>query len=290
MSDFEIITALITPFQENGRIDLAGLQALIRYQLASGVRSFVLFGTTGEGCTIPLSEKREAVRALYKTFRKTIDIIVGISGISTQQMKEEIVGLRRLPIASFLCLSPCYLTTNDQGIVEHFTLLADTADHPIYMYYVPKRTGQKISLPVFRILRQHPKILGVKYAYAQKGALEQMKAIQTERFRVLLGNDDMLLDGIASGMNGIVSVYSNAYPKTLVKIASGYDADPQAAKEMFLRHLPLMEAMFAEPNPIPIKYFMKKRGFSPAIYHAPLYPPTQETIDLLNQREQSDED
>lgn len=282
--DFEIITALITPFRENGKVNYPALKSLIENQLKAEIDTFVLFGTTGEGITIPLKEQRQTILKLKRDFNETIHLWIGISETDTEQASKRAKSLSSLKVEGLLILSPAYLKTNDEGVVAHFTKIADASYVPVYLYYVPKRTGQYYPASVYRILKQHPNIRGVKDASGSVRYLRQCLAYQSLNFQVYCGDDIMMMDALEEQAAGIVSVASNLYPRAMKRIVSLYRDDrKEEASALFRRYEKAFSLLFIEPNPIPVKYLMNQ-----AVYHLPLYAPSEETIARLKQNATED--
>ena len=282
--DFEIITALITPFHENGKVNYPALKSLIENQLKAEIDTFVLFGTTGEGITIPLKEQKKTILKLKRDFRAVIHLWIGISETDTEQAAKRARSLSSLKVEGLLVLSPAYLKTNDEGVVAHFTRIADASFVPVYLYYVPKRTGQYYPAAVYRILKQHPNIRGVKDASGSVRYLRQCLAYQSLNFQVYCGDDAMLMDALEEKAGGIVSVASNLYPRAMKKIVSLYQSgQEEEAKSLLRKYETAFSLLFIEPNPIPVKYLMNQ-----AVYHLPLYAPGEETVARLKQNSMED--
>lgn len=280
--NFALITALITPFLKNGKVDFNNLCRLIDYQLKYKVDKFVLFGTTGEGSLIDNKEKYLIIKKLIKRYGLLIELIIGISQISTKKALEEVKYFSNLQINGFLVLSPCYLKTNEAGVINHYLKIAQNTSLPVYLYYIPKRTGQVYSYKIIEALKKQKNIVGIKDASDDLNYFQQLLTYQEENFQVYMGNDSYLIDSLDQG-NGIISVISNAYPLTIVKIIELYNGNKIAeAKSLFNKIKKMIDLLFSEPNPIPIKYVMSKLLNMTNNYHLPLYNPTKETKKALD--------
>lgn len=289
MREYEIITALITPFKANGKIDIDSLINLIDYQVKCGITSFVIFGTTGEGNTIKIKQKITAIKKIRKTFKNSIYLMCGISHSDTQSSIEDIKILSKHDVDSFLVLSPNYLKTNDEGIIKHFSSIADASKKLIYIYYVPKRTGQIINPNIYQILRQHPMIQGVKVATDSRKYFEKTLHYQNANFQIYSGEDLMFLDSIDMNSNGIISVASNAFPHLYKEIVNLYLTKKEdLARKLFNEYQSLIEALFLEPNPIPIKYYLSLNKKMELHYHLPLTNPSKEIMSLIKERYKTD--
>lgn len=281
MNKFEIITALITPFKFNGKIDYLLLKKLINFQIKNGIDSFVIFGTTGEGSLIPFQERVTTLRKVIKDF-PLIHLYVGISGIDTVNMCKEAKVFSQEKIEGLLVLTPTYLRTNDLGVIAHFNKISEASKVPLILYTVPKRTGQTLALPTLNVLKQIENIKGIKDATDSEKYLKECLNYQEKNFVVYLGNDLMLLEGLRNHCDGLISVCSNAFPKTIKKIAKLFsDGFIDEAEALFDKYKKYFTLLFEEPNPIPIKYLMYHLNYSTKFYHLPLYYPSDDLIKKL---------
>ena len=274
--NFEIITALITPFLDNGKIDIKSLFKIIKFQLQSGIDKFVLFGTTGEGNSILLEEKIDVIKKIKKEFENNIYLMIGISKNNIEEATKEIKKLNNYNIDSFLILTPYYLTTNEQGVIEYFNSVANISKKPIYIYYVPKRTGQRVTINAFEILKTHPNIEGIKYVLDDENELKKLTSLKSENFKIYLGNDELMINGLRMNLNGVISVISNISPYMLLNIIFQKDY------EKFEKIRKLIDILFFESNPIPIKYLMSLKGFCKLNYRSPLTLPSIDVINKIN--------
>ncbi len=279
---FELITALITPYKNN-KIDYKALKKIIIYQRLCGINSFVLFGTTGEGELISLNEKIKIIKKLKKEFQD-IYLIVGVSKTSTELAIYEAKKLSLLNIDALLVLTPYYIKTNDQGIILHYEEICENVNIPIYIYDVINRTGQNLSVEVIHQLSKNKKILGIKECSTLK-LYNQCLSLQEKNFQVYCGDDMLIINALENKGMGLISVASNAYPKTMLKIINLFlDNKKEEAKDLFEKYEKSFSLLFNEPNPIPIKYLMNKIGFSTLSYRLPLYYPSKELINQIEEQ------
>ena len=280
---FEVITALITPFFKSGKVNYKGLCSLIDYQLKNEIDTFVIFGTTGEGATISNKEKYHIIKKLNNDYGLLINLIVGVSQIDTLLAIEEVKYLSKLKIQGFLVLSPTYLKTNEQGVINHFLKIAESTSFLVYLYYIPKRTGQSFSPEILKILKQQKNIRGIKDASNSKKYFEHLLTFQDLNFQIYSGEDVSLME-IIKNADGLVSVISNAYPKTIKDIVKLYESNYlDEAQCLFDKISKMMELLFLEPNPIPIKYLMSRILFLTNNYHLPLYYPSEELKQMIDE-------
>ena len=265
---FEVITALITPFFKSGKVNYKGLCSLIDYQLKNGIDTFVIFGTTGEGATISNKEKYRIIKRLNNDYGLLINLIVGVSQIDTLLAIEEVKYLSKLKI---------------QGVINHFLKIAESTSCLIYLYYIPKRTGQSFSPDIINVLKQQTNIRGIKDASNSKKYFEHLLTFQNLNFQIYSGEDASLME-IIKNADGLVSVISNAYPKTIKDIVRLYESNYlDEAQCLFDKISKMIELLFLEPNPIPIKYLMSRILFLTNNYHLPLYYPSEELKQMIDE-------
>lgn len=282
MNNFELITALITPFLSNGLIDYPSLKKIIINQLENDIDTFVLFGTTGEGSTISLQEKVKTIRKLKKDF-PLIHLIIGISSTNTLDSGKEAKIFSKLKVDALLVLTPSYLKTNEHGVLKHYEYINNKSIVPIYIYYIPKRTGQVFSASLIELLKKLSNIKGIKEASNSLKYFQQCLEYKELNFQVYSGDDLFLIEALEYSSNGLISVISNAYPKTIKNIINTYFHNQEEAKLLFDKYKTYFELFFIEPNPIPIKYLMAKLGFSTLNYHLPLYYPNDSLMKKINE-------
>lgn len=284
---FEIITALITPFKNN-KIDYSSLKKIISYQIENNIYSFVLFGTTGEGHLISLKEKIKIIKKVKRDF-PNIYLIIAISEVNTIRAVNEAKFLSKLNIEALLVLTPFYIKTNDKGLIAHFSCISENSKVPIYIYNIPSRTGQLLSIETIKKLKKLRNIIGIKDCSNDK-LFNQCIEIKELNFQVYSGEDLSLMKVLESNADGIISVITNAYPKVINQIVSLFsNKKKEQAYQLFNKYKKSFELLFNEPNPIPIKYLMSKLGFSTLSYRLPLYYPNEYLIKLIDENFIGDE-
>ena len=286
-NSFELITALITPFKNN-KIDYLSLKKIITYQLENNISSFVLFGTTGEGHLISLKEKIKIIKKIRHDF-PSIYLIIGVSELKEDILVNEIKLLSKLKIDALLVLTPYYLKTNSKGLINYYSLICSNSKVPIYIYNVPKRTGQILGSEELMILKNFNNIIGIKDASTNK-FFRKCLEYKNLNFQVYSGEDLSLIETLDNEGNGLISVISNAYPKVINKIINLYfDNKKDLAIDLFNKYKKLFSLLFEEPNPIPIKYLMSKIGFSTLSYRFPMYYPSEQLIKKIDESYLGDE-
>lgn len=276
---FGTYTALITPFNRKGEVDFKALRRLIDFQIENGVDGIVVTATTGESATLSLKEKQAIIIEAIEYSNGRVPIIAGTGTNETELSLNMTIFAKEHGASACLLVAPYYNKPNQNGLYEHFRLIANEVDIPIIIYNVPGRTGVNISAQTqIHLAKDCPNIVATKEA---SGNLDQiMKIIKDapKDFAVLSGDDSLTLPIIALGGKGVISVISNYAPKDfsqMVKLALSNKIDK--AREIHYKLLELMELNFVEPNPIPVKYAMSLLGYTKEVYRLPLLPMNAET-------------
>lgn len=264
-------TALITPYKENNKINYNKFIELIEEQINNNVDGIVLLGTTGEASLLTNKEKTDLIDLAFSVINKRVQLIVGISLIDSYKASLYASKISKKKIDYLLVLSPYYLKTNNDGLIKHFTLIANKSKVPIIIYHVPSRTGQYIPKEVIKELAKHKNIIGIKEASGDLTYIDSIKEYLNENFILLSGNDDLIIETIKKGGSGVISVLSNAFPKVTSKIVNlCLENKFKDAKEIHDKYLYLIKLLFIEPNPIPIKEAMNYLGYEVGNYRLPL--------------------
>lgn len=268
-----VATALATPFQENGQLNLEAWAALIEDQIKEGVTGLVIGGTTGEGMTITDDEfETLLVRAVEVANGRAV-IIAGTGSNNTAVSIEKTKRAAELGAELAMVVTPYYNKSTQAGLIAHFTAIADASPIPLMLYNVPSRTGVALAPETVGELAEHPRITALKEASGDISVMAQMMAHIPEGFTVYCGNDDQILPYMAWGAQGVVSVLSNVYPGATVALAEALLAgDLQTARTWQIRLLPVIDELFAEVNPIPVKAALQARGFEVGAPRLPLVP------------------
>lgn len=268
-----VATALATPFQENGQLNLEAWAALIEDQIKEGVTGLVIGGTTGEGMTITDDEfETLLVRAVEVANGRAV-IIAGTGSNNTAVSIEKTKRAAELGAEMAMVVTPYYNKSTQAGLIAHFTAIADASPIPLMLYNVPSRTGIALAPETVGELAEHPRITALKEASGDISVMAQMMAHIPEGFTVYCGNDDQILPYMAWGAQGVVSVLSNVYPGATVVLAEALLAgDLQTARTWQIRLLPVIDELFAEVNPIPVKSALQARGFEVGAPRLPLVP------------------
>ncbi len=276
-------TALVTPFLGES-VNYPMLEQLIKRQADSGIPAVVLCGTTGESPTLSDCEKLEIFRKGVHYANNRCAIIAGTGSNSTEHAVALSKAAEEVGVDALLVVSPYYNKATPEGLVAHYSAIAASVHIPIILYNVPSRTGVDIPVSVYKCLAQLPNIAGVKEASTDINKIAQIRAECPADFAVWSGNDQQAVAVMALGGSGVISVASNLFPVEVQAMAqAALDGDFDTAADLQLQLLPLIELLFQEVNPIPVKAAMKLIGFDCGTCRMPLTRPTRETQNALAQ-------
>ncbi|NLX83366.1 MAG: 4-hydroxy-tetrahydrodipicolinate synthase [Clostridiales bacterium] len=263
-------TAIVTPFTSTG-LDLPALKALVDWQIESGVSALVACGTTGEPSTMTDAEWESVVSTVIEAADGRVPIIAGTGGNNTRHVIQLARRAKKLGAMAQLCVTPYYNKTTPQGLVAHYTAIAEDGSLPIILYNVPGRTGLNMQPETVAELSSHPQIVGMKEASADMIRLADMMRLCEGRIAFYSGSDEVIMPLMALGGLGVISVLSNVAPKATVALTNAMLAEDfkQAAK-LQLQLMPLIHALFLEVNPIPAKAGLAMMGKLEDILRLPL--------------------
>lgn len=274
-------TALVTPFL-NGKINYPLLQRLIQRQMDAGIRAIVISGTTGESPTLADAEKMELFRKAKEYAGSDCLIIAGTGSNNTEHAVMLSKAAEELGADALLVVSPYYNKATADGLILHYGAVASAVQIPVIAYNVPSRTGVDIPVSVYQALSQIPNMAGVKEASTDITKIARIREACPRRFAIWSGNDDQAVAAAALGGAGVISVLSNLLPvQTQAMVRAALDGDFDTAAELHLQLLPVMEAMFWEVNPIPVKAAMKMVGYDCGPCRLPLTPMSQANEEKL---------
>lgn len=274
-------TALVTPFL-GGQVNYPMLEQLLQRQLDAGIRTIVLCGTTGESPTLTDSEKLEIFRRGKTYVGSHARIIAGTGSNCTAHAVELSAAAEKTGVDGLLVVSPYYNKATPDGLYAHYEAIARAVHIPIIAYNVPSRTGVDIPVSIYRRLSRIPNIAGVKEASTDITKVSKILAACGPDFAVWSGNDDQAVAASALGAQGVISVVSNVAPvETQAMIQAALDGDLDTAAALNLRLLPLVEALFCEVNPIPVKAAMKLIGYDCGDCRLPLCSLQKENLEKL---------
>ena len=276
-----VCTALVTPFLKDS-VNYPMLEQLLRRQYDAGIRAVVICGTTGESATLTDEEKLTMFRYAKKSGPEDLRIIAGTGSNSTVHAIALSQAAQDSGADALLVVSPYYNKATPEGLYLHYAAIASSVQIPVILYNVPSRTGVDIPVEVYRRLSQIPNIAGVKEASSDIRKLARIRSQCPDHFTVWCGNDDLAVAAMALGAKGLISVVSNIEPEiTGSMIGAALDGDFDTATALQLSLLPLIEALFQEVNPIPVKAAMAMIGYDCGSCRMPLCSPSEETSALL---------
>ena len=265
-------TALITPLTEKG-VDYEAFGRLIDWQIQQGIDALVIAGTTGEGATLTYQELEECIRYAVERAAGRVPIIAGSGSNDTNRAVTLSKFSCRAGADALLVVTPYYNKATQKGLIRMYETIADAATKPLILYNVPSRTGVNIEPATYRALSEHPGIAGVKEANGNLSKIVETFALAGDRLDIYSGNDDQAVPILAMGGEGVISVLSNVLPRqTSLMCRKFFEGDLRGSMAMQKKSLPLINALFSEVNPIPVKAAMARLGWGENFLRLPLTP------------------
>ena len=276
------IVALITPFNEDGSVNYKRLRELIDWHVEQQTDAILVLGTTAETPTLTLSEEDEIARISIEQAKGRVPIIVGSGSNNTMVAIEQSLKYEKMGADALLVITPYYNKTSKAGMVNHFTQVADAVHTPVYVYNVPGRTGVTISYEALAEISKHKNIVGIKEASGDMSLICKFSKLINDNFNIYSGNDDINVPLLSMGGAGVISVLANILPKETHDMAMAYlNGDVKKARDMQIKYLDFINALFSETNPIPIKEAMNLVGLNVGGYRLPLCPMAEDTKAVL---------
>lgn len=256
-----VFTALATPFS-NGKVAYKDLEALLAHQLKGSIDGLVSVGTTGESPTLSHEEHIEVVRATVAIVDGKVPVIAGTGSNSTKEAIQLTKKAEAAGADGFLIVAPYYNKPSQEGLFQHFSAIAETTEKPIVLYSIPSRCGIEISVDVTaRLHEKHPHICCMKAAEGSCEKVTEYVRTLGPDFSVMSGDDSLTLPFMSTGASGVISVASNLVVEPLVKmVQAANENDYPTARKSYLKYYPLFKALFLDPNPVPVKYALKRAG------------------------------
>ena len=276
--------AMVTPFNADGSIDYLGLERLTNHLVDGGVNYLVVMGTTGENPTINNEEQQAILQKVIEINARRLPIVFGIGGNSTAAVVERLKSENLEGVDGILCVSPYYNKPSQEGIYQHYKAVSDATPLPVIMYNVPGRTGSLVSAETTLRIAQLPNIVCTKEASGSLDICMDVIRGAPEDFGVISGDDNYTMPYIAAGMQGVISVLGNAYPKEYSQMINyALDGDFKNAKHLHYKLLPLMKAIFMDGNPGGVKYALNKLGICQNEFRLPVVPVNKTTEKSLDE-------
>ncbi|MBN2859330.1 MAG: 4-hydroxy-tetrahydrodipicolinate synthase [Sphaerochaetaceae bacterium] len=272
-----VYTALVTPFNKDGSIDIKAYREFVEYQIHSGVDGLVPVGTTGESPTLSESEKDLVIGIAVEIAAGRLPVIAGTGSNCTSKAIEATKRARDIGANYTLQVSPYYNKPSQEGLYRHFMTVADKGGLPVMLYNVPGRSGVSLSIALLRRLAAHPQIVALKDASGSIAFMEDLLHSLPEDFDILSGDDSLGYPLMSLGGKGIISVASNVYPCEMAKLCRGMRTGNQAESlRIHNRLYPFFVNQFIETNPVPVKTILAERGMMQEVFRLPLCELTSE--------------
>ena len=252
--------AIVTPFKNN-QVDYESLAALIERQIENSTDAIVICGTTGESSTLTDEEHKECIRFCVEKTAGRVPVIAGTGSNDTDYAIALSKYACEVGVDGLLLVTPYYNKATPKGLIKHFTAIADATDKPIILYNVPSRTGVNISLPVYKELAKHDRIVAAKEASGNISAVAALAEACGNSLDIYSGNDDQIVPILSLGGKGVISVLSNVVPKDTHDIVALWnEGKTKESLALQLKYLDLINALFCEVNPVPVKTAMGLMG------------------------------
>ncbi|MCI6158102.1 MAG: 4-hydroxy-tetrahydrodipicolinate synthase [Selenomonadaceae bacterium] len=262
--------AIITPFTDTG-INYPELGRIIEDQIAGGTDAIVIAGTSGESATMTVDEHKEVIQFAVNQVKGRIPVVAGTGSNETRTAIELSQYAEKAGADAVLVVTPYYNKCTQKGLIQHYTAIADAIHIPIILYDVPSRTGVGIKTETYVALSKHPNIAAVKEANGDLSAILRLRAAVGDDLVVYSGNDDQIVPILSLGGQGVISVLSNVAPKAAHDICQLYfDGKVKDSADLQIAYADLIDALFCEVNPIPVKVAMRKLGYAAGPLRMPL--------------------
>lgn len=265
--------AIITPMHQDGSINYEQLRKLIDWQIERKTDAIIICGTTGEPSTMKDEEHVECIRVAVEAVRGRVPVVAGAGSNDTAYAVWMSKQAKQLGADALLHVTPYYNKTSQKGLVAHFNAIADATDLPIIAYSVPGRTGMSIRPETYLELSKHPNIVAAKEASGDMSSIAAMAALCGDNLDFYSGNDDQIIPLLSLGAKGVISVLSNIAPEDTHNMCQLYlEGKVKEAAELQLRYIDLIQALFCDVSPIPVKEAVNMMGLQAGPCRLPLYP------------------
>lgn len=275
-------TALITPMNKDGSVNFERLSSLVDEQVKGGIDALVICGTTGEKSTLNYEEHVRVIETAAKANAGRVPLIAGTGSNDTVYSVGLCEDAEKAGADAFLMVTPYYNKTSQRGLIAHYNYIADRVNKPIILYNVPSRTGVAIKPETYKELAKHPNIVATKEANGDLSAVAKTRYLCGDELDIYSGNDDQAVPIMSLGGIGVISVLSNFLPDVMHKMCADYlSGNTKSAADMQIKYTGLMNALFSDVNPIPVKAAMDILGLGAGPCRLPLYPMEEKTLENL---------
>jgi len=274
--------AVVTPFNSDMTVNFDELGRIIDYQTANGSDAIIVCGTTGEASTLSDTERREVIRYAVKKTNGRIPVIAGTGSNNTAYAIELTRFAESVGVDAYLSVTPYYNKTTQQGLINHFTRIADSTDLPMILYNVPSRTGMTITPETYKALSEHDNIVATKEASGNIASIVEIRRLCGDNLDVYSGDDSLIVPMLSLGAKGVISVLSDVKPRETHSICEFFfNGKIRESADLQIKMSNLINALFCETNPIPIKAAMNLSGFNVGECRLPLWKMSQPNLEKL---------
>lgn len=274
--------AIITPFKEDATVNYKKLEELLEWHIRENTDAIVICGTTGEASTMSVEERQKTIKFTTNIINKRIPVIAGTGTNDTKASIEMSKYAEAVGVDSLLLITPYYNKTNSDGLIEHFKAIDSEVNIPIIVYNVPSRTGVNITPKELLKLSKLNHVVAIKEASGNISQIAAMKSLCKDSIDIYSGNDDQIVPTMALGGIGVISVAANIIPNKIHNMTMSHlNGDIKKALEIQLETLDLINKLFIEVNPIPVKTALNLMGFEVGGFRLPLYEMNPDNLELL---------
>ena len=278
-------TAIVTPFDKDQNVDYNSLKRITKHQVDNRIDAIIILGTTGEAPVVDGDERKKIIETIMTEAAGKCKIIIGTGGNNTKKVAELNKATDEFKPDGLLIANPYYNKGTQESLVEHYKFLSERTSTPIMLYNVPSRTGMNL-LPetAVKIHESCKNVVAIKEASGSISQIAHLCSIKPDSFRVVSGNDDQTLPIMAVGGDGVISVFTNAFPKQMKQITDAFFADKVSEAQKYNNmYLEMMNALFYETSPGPLKYIMNKMGMCENVFRLPIAPVGKKTETRLDE-------
>ena len=268
----KIITAMVTPFTSELKVDYDACEELVKHLIHSGSDSILIAGTTGESPTLSLEEKMELLSTVKRACANKAKVIFGAGSNSTENALKIAKMVEKEGADAILSVVPYYNKPSQEGIIAHFSKIAESVKLPIILYNIPSRTGINMSVETVKYLAEkYENIVGLKQSYFDLDVISELKIACPEDFTIYSGDDSLTLPMMSLGAEGVISVASHLWANEIRTMIHNFEnGNYLFAKNMYLKLYPIFKKLFMAPNPVPVKAALKKAGLIESFVRLPL--------------------
>jgi 4-hydroxy-tetrahydrodipicolinate synthase len=277
--------ALVTPFRPDGAINEEVLRELIEFQIGEGADAIIVCGSTGEAAAMTAAEQATVIETAAAAVNARVPLIAGVGGSGTAAVVSLARAAETAGADALLASAPPYNKPTQAGMIAHFRAIMDAVPLPVILYNVPSRTACNILPETVENLAEHTQVVGVKEASGDISQVAELCRRVADRIAVYSGNDDQIVPLLALGGVGVISVLANVAPRdTAAMVRLFLEGDLERSRRLQFRYLPLIQALFREPNPVPVKAAVRALGFDIGNARLPLLNASDETVEVLRER------